>query len=76
MSNIPNIYNKQVYRNNIISQNAMINGSNSYGQSYQHHPIYRNKNQVLDYRGVQYLHFNLVQQITTYPQVAYIPQFQ
>ena len=76
MSNIQNIYNQQVYRNNIIPQNVMISGPNSYGQPPQYHPIYHNQNQILYSRGVQYQQSNQIQQIPTYHQVVIIPQIQ
>ena len=60
MSNIQNIYNQQVYRNNIIPQNVMINGPNSYGQPPQYHPIYHNQNQIFYSRGVQYQQSNQI----------------
>ena len=76
MSNSHNIYNQQVYRKKIISQNMIGNNSVSYGQSGQQESIYYGQNQIIYPGAANNQQAKQAQQPSISYQVPPIPQVQ
>ena len=68
MSNSHNIYNQQVYRKKIITQNMSGNNSVSYGQSGQQQKINYGQNQIIYPEAVNKQQIRQVQQ----PSISYL----